>query len=470
VGTPSQSPAYVAGIDDIGQCVSVSAGKLYRNGTAVTQSSVKAVKADSFKIELTANAAGTISGYIQRSAPAANGACPAAPTTALTRIAKYTVTVSQVTTLNCGATNAINSVITFAGYIPPNVDCILYRDGIFLNAGFLDGTASVAKFKKPNGIAFDGTGNLYIADTENNAVRKVSTDGVVSTVAGTGVSGSSNGNASVATFNRPTSVALDDAGNVYVADSGNNLIRKISIMAGNSTATPGRIVSTVAGSGVAGFANGPGALASFDNPVALVYFDKTLYVADRNNNSIRSLNLGTSVVATLAGSGAQGELDGLGTAAKFNLPNSMAVDATGNLYVTTESAAIYQGYAGAVRKVSPSGNVTTLIISRGSGPQYPSGVVADQYFYTLNGISIAPNGDVYVGTMFQIFKINPAGTVASNYAGFYNVNFLPWSMVRNGALKTAMFNLIIGGLAFDSRGNLYVADTESNIIRKIILN
>jgi hypothetical protein len=128
VGTPSQSPAYVAGIDDIGQCFSVSAGKLYWNGTAVTQSSIKAVKADSFKIELTASAAGTISGYIQRSAPAANGSCPTVlPTTGLVRLQKYAVqtgpsapvSVSRVIASQyfMGAFKTDNSLWTWGGLL-----------------------------------------------------------------------------------------------------------------------------------------------------------------------------------------------------------------------------------------------------------------------------------------------------------------------------------------------------------------
>jgi serine/threonine-protein kinase len=199
-------------------------------------------------------------------------------------------------------------------------------------------------FWYPAGIAVDASGNVYVADSFYNRIRKVSPEGVVTTFAGSGVRGYADGPAATAKFYHPLGVALDARGNVYVADLGNNLIRKIS---------PDSVVTTYAGSGASGADDGKGANASFNSPFDVaVDAVGNVYVADTQNNLIRKINRG-GVVSTLAGSGTQGAADGRGDAASFYRPAGLGIDASGNIYVADSNN-------NKIRKVTPQGVVTTL--------------------------------------------------------------------------------------------------------------
>ena len=176
-------------------------------------------------------------------------------------------------------------------------------------------------------MAVDGSGNVYVADTDNNTIRKITPAGVVTTLAGTaGVPGSADGTGSAAQFNYPGGVAVDGSGNVYVADIDNNTIRKI---------TPAGVVTTLAGTaGVHGSADGTGSAAQFYDPHGVaVDGSGNVYVADTDNNTIRKITP-AGVVTTLAGTaGVYGSADGTGSAAQFNYPAGVAVDGSGNVYV-----------------------------------------------------------------------------------------------------------------------------------------
>lgn len=191
--------------------------------------------------------------------------------------------------------------------------------------GAVNGSGAAASFSLPYGVAVDAFGNVFVADSQNNLVRKITAAGMVSTYAGTGQRGSANGPANSSTFNGPTGIVVDSAGNVYVADANNYLIRKI--------ATSG-IVTTVAGTGKQGFDNGPANSASFfyAGGIAMDH-DGNLYVADSGNNLIR--RIGTDgMVTAIAGTGQVGSTNGQGNVATFNGPNSLALDNAGNIYVT----------------------------------------------------------------------------------------------------------------------------------------
>ena len=163
-----------------------------------------------------------------------------------------------------------------------------------------------------------------MADQINHMIREISPSGVVTTLAGNGHPGSGNGTGAAAYFFYPTGVAVDAAGNVYVADSYNNLIRKISQYG---------VVTTLAGSGQKGSAIGPGTTASFNSPTGVaVDIDGNVYVADLNNQMIRKVSA-SGYVTDLAGSGAIGSTNGVGPVASFNRPTAVAVDASGNVYV-----------------------------------------------------------------------------------------------------------------------------------------
>ena len=191
--------------------------------------------------------------------------------------------------------------------------------------GSADGTGSAAQFCNLGGIAVDSTGNLYVTDLNNHTVRKITPAGVVTTVAGAaGVFGSTDGSGSAARFHYPAGIAVDSVGNVYVADTYNYTIRQI---------TSAGSVSTFAGTaGASGNANGTGTAALFSFPNGVAVGGGNVYVADTWNCTIRKIT-SARVVTTLAGSGAAGNANGTGSAAQFNYPYGLAATITGTIYV-----------------------------------------------------------------------------------------------------------------------------------------
>jgi len=311
--------------------------------------------------------------------------------------------------------------------------------------GKVNGTGTAASFNTPLGVAVDATGNVYVADWLNQLIRKISTAGNVSTLAGSGVQGATNGEGTAASFNSPYGVAVDAAGNVYVADAVNGLIRKIS-PAGN--------VSTLAGSGVQGATNGEGTAASFFHPWGVaVDAAGNVYVADNGNNLIRKISP-AGVVSTLAGSGVLGNTNGIGTAASFNSPQGVAVDAAGNVYVGDQGSNL-------IRKISPAGAVSTLAGSGVSGNSNGTGTAAS--FNNPTGVAVDAAGNVYVAdqTNELIRKISPAGAVSTLAGSGVSGN-------SNGTGTAASFNHP-AGVTVDATGNVYVADTQNNLIRKIVV-
>ena len=186
------------------------------------------------------------------------------------------------------------------------------------SSGSADGTGTAATFNQP----YDGTvdnGNLYVTEFGNHLIRKiVISSGVVTTFAGTGSRGSADGTGTAASFNYPQGIT-NDGTNLFVADVGNHLIRKIVISSG--------VVTTIAGTGSAGNADGTGTAASFNAP-GITNDGTNLFVADRRNNTIRKVVISTGVVTTFAGTGSAGSADGTGTAASFNYPQSITHDGT----------------------------------------------------------------------------------------------------------------------------------------------
>jgi sugar lactone lactonase YvrE len=199
---------------------------------------------------------------------------------------------------------------------------------LFAGAGTIgraDGLGAAAQFNNPTGLAFDGLGNLYVSDFANHTIRKVTSAGVVTTLAGTGVAGFADGPGTTARFNNPAGIAIDAAGYLYVADVSNHRIRRVA---------PDGTVTTVAGTGEPGFADGPALSAKFAAPSALaVAGDGTVYVADYGNHRIRQIDR-AGTVTTVAGTGQQGYADGPGSTARFDTPVAVTVDDAGHLYAT----------------------------------------------------------------------------------------------------------------------------------------
>jgi len=312
--------------------------------------------------------------------------------------------------------------------------------------GFVDGSHTAAKFRSPISVAVDASGTVYVADSGNNSIRKITPAGVVSTLAGSGVSGFVDDTGTAARFANPNGVAVDASGTVYVADSGGNRIRKI---------TPVGVVSTLAGSGVAGYVDDTGTAAQFNYPTGVsVDASGTVYVADQNNQRIRKIT-SLGVVTTLAGSGVAGYVDDTGTAAQLNYPTGVAVDASGNVYVADQSN-------NRIRKITSTGVVSTLAGSGTSGFADGTGTAAQ--FNTPYGVAVDALGNIFVADQYnnRIRKITSTGVV-STLAGSGTHGF------ADGSGIDAQFYFPLG-VAVDTSENVYVADATNNLIRKIIID
>lgn len=264
-------------------------------------------------------------------------------------------------------------------------------------SGSADGVGTAASFRYPDGAVFDSQNNLFISDQSNHKIRKVTPDGTVTTFAGSGTIGATEGVGSAASFYYPAGMAVDANDNLLVADYGNNKIRKI---------TPDGTVTTFAGTGVAGAAEGTALTAQF-NGVTGVCVDSfgNIFVADYYNNKIRKIDsLGN--VTTFAGSGAIGSDNGIGTAASFYYPAIVAVDAANNLFVTDQENH-------KIRKITTDGTVSTYA---GNGtPGVNDGISTSAQFNFPTGVAVDDSNTVFVAdyTNNKIRKIKTYGFTVS---------------------------------------------------------
>jgi sugar lactone lactonase YvrE len=356
-------------------------------------------------------------------------------------------------------------------------------------SGGADGTGAAASFSRPAGLATDSAGNVYVADTFNNSIRKITSGGVVSIYASksfilgavgsyvaqydycyptgvaldssgnvyasetwynaiikittTGIShasvvagasetfGSTDGTGRAARFNHPSSIATNSDGEIYVTDTNNSTIRKI---------TPSGVVSTLAGTaGIFGSADGAGAAASFRGPGGVATDSVgNVYVADMGNNTVRKLTP-DGVVTTLAGEASvSGSADGAGSAARFDMPFGLAADSAGNVYVA-------DAYNDVIRKITPAGVVSTFAGTADSAGNTNGTGAAARFKYPV-GVATGGNGNVYVADAdnHAIRKITSAGVVST--------------------LASVDDPIAV---AVDSADNVYVADTKNNAIRKV---
>jgi len=318
--------------------------------------------------------------------------------------------------------------------------------GIAGDPGSLDATGTAATFHTPYGIATDGT-SLYVADTGNSAIRKIDiTSGLVSTLTGSaGVSGSTDGTGTAALFHAPCGVTTDGT-NLYVADTGNSTIRKVVISTG--------VVTTLAGSGATGSADGIGTSASFNLPFGITTDGTNLYVADTGNSTIRKVVISTGEVTTFAGTaGVPGSADGTGTAALFHTPYGLVIYGT-SLFVTDTGNST-------IRTINVASGVVTTFLGTAGVPGSADGTGAAALFQSPCGIttdgSILYITDTANSTIRKVLISSGAVATLAGYPGFFGSN--------DGTGTGARFYHPVGITSFVSV--LYVTDTLNSTIRRV---
>ncbi len=330
------------------------------------------------------------------------------------------------------------------------------------NEGFAGdgGPATSASLNFPVGVAVDAAGNLYIADWNNFRIRKVSPSGVITTVAGNGISGFSGdgGPAASASLANPYGVAVDGAGNLYLPDGNNHRIRKVS---------PGGVITTVAGNGIRGFSGdgGPATSASLAQPHGVAVDGAgSLYIADQGNNRIRKVSL-DGVITTVAGNGIPrftGD-GGSATSASLAFPYGVALDAAGNLYIA--DTANHR-----IRQLSPSGIITTVAGNGSFSFSGDGGPATGAALHFPGGLAVDVAGNLYIADTNneRIRKVSINGVITT-VAG----NGIQGFSGDGGPATSASLNFppsripAPGGVALDGAANLYIADTNNNRIRKV---
>jgi sugar lactone lactonase YvrE len=333
------------------------------------------------------------------------------------------------------------------------------------SAGTTDGHVGSATFSHPSGVAVDSSGNLYVADYSGHRIRKIQ-GGFVSTLAGSGVAGYANGVGTSASFNAPFGIAFNPVDNsLVVAEYSGNRIRRVTL--------DGK-VSLIAGTGTAGDADGAGDVAQFRNPAGVVVDSNgVIYVSESSGHRIRKIvftgsdptNPSHYTVSTLAGSGVAGFADGVGTAAKFNVPRGLAISADGTIYVADQG-----NYR--IRRVSPTGEVVTIAGTGVSGVVDGSGDTArfsaPYGIVWVNGSLIVSEG-VHVLRQVRLKEPNAAEGRASSWLVQTIAGSSGVSGSADGSGVDARFNTP-RLLAADRSGNIYVADTYNHKIRKLTPN
>lgn len=314
------------------------------------------------------------------------------------------------------------------------------------------GSATAANLAFPAGITFDNSGNFYIGDTANSRVRKVDTNGVITTFAGTGDFGDfgDSGVATKAGMNRPYAVAFDKAGNLYIADTYNDAIRKVAASSG--------IISTIAGTTQGFGGDGGGATGSLLNTPTALVLDAAgnLYIADTNNHRIRKVGTDGNIT-TFAGNGNAADFGdgGPATSASLNSPEGLAIDNAGNIYVADTASH-------RIRKITPDGTITTVAGNGSGGFQGDGGPATAASLYYPKGIAVDPlSGNLYIADWLnsRIRVVTPDGkiyTVAGN--GQY-------AYYGDGGPATSAALRFPWGIAVDASGKVYVADDENSTIR-----
>jgi outer membrane protein OmpA-like peptidoglycan-associated protein len=316
--------------------------------------------------------------------------------------------------------------------------------------GFKDGNALEARFKSPNGLAVDAYGNVYVADSRNHRIRKITVDGKVVTIAGTGFSGNSVGKGTRSLLNWPAGVAVDKNGNVYIADYGNHCIKKL---------LPNGDLILLAGKGIPGYKDGKAEEALFNNPIG-VYVDYTnnLFIIESKNHTIRKIDT-EGMVSTVAGKGGiPGFRDGFGTQSRLDTPIGMCMDRYGNFYVVDSRNQ-------AIRRLMADGNLETVLDNKFTGYKNLSG---KQLMFMHSegsggGICSGPLDVFYIadGGAYCIFKVDIQKKEITRYAGTGVPGFKDHEIATE-----AQFNRPVE-VCMDLKENLYISDIRNFVVRKV---
>ncbi len=313
------------------------------------------------------------------------------------------------------------------------------------------GQATAAELYYPVSVAMDASGNMYISDGGNNVIRKVTKAGVISTFAGGGGALGDGGLATAASLNSPWGIAVDDSGNVYIADNADNRIRKVSAKTNK--------ISTIAGNGTSGNTGNGGAAtaAEISSPFGVaVDASGNVYFSD-GNNRLRKVST-TGTITAFAGNGTSGFLGDAGqaTSAELNTPTGMAVDGSGNVYVADQNN-------NRIRKISTAGIISTVAGNGGTGYGGDNGPATSANLYNPVGVKLDAAGNIYIADTYnqRIRMVDNSGninTIAGNGTAGYT---------GNGANAVAAEINMPNDIVVDYAGNVFFADYLNNVIRKV---